>query len=824
VAVSNVELRVGATQAITALKNVNTQAQKFNQTVNGTNSKLKDANRALPIMGKAFFGAGAGAKGAAVGFRSAGAALATALGPLTAGITAVAALSKIFTNLAAQDFATARVRTLGVDVDTLTPKLATLSNELSGQASQLELLESSYDLASAGFAETAEITNILKAAQLGATGGFSDLQTVTDATTSVLNAYGKSADEAGKIVDGFAQTQADGKIVVDQYAKQIGRIAPIAAGAGVSIDELNAAISAVTATGVPVESTFAGLRQVIASIQKPTKQASDVAEKLGIDFNAAAIKSKGLSGVLAEIVEKGGASADNLSQLFGSVEALTAIQPLLNDELVKFNEALENQANAQGRAAKDAFIAANTIQGQLQRIGAAFTNLTTDGSEFGIIIRDVLKVAAVTVEGLGVAFRVVGDIVRGVIGVVAEIGKVFLKDIGIDAVGTLMSLEQGWINVKEAVANFGDEIIFVGRVIGGVIGNALKISIGGIKTFFSDVKLIAEMIQRDFVATFQGIQEGFSDLTKPVVGFFTGLQKTVGGVVQKIVNFYAQAFRKIVDLIPEPLKKLLGGIELPKINLDLNLDTFKNPFKEFKFENPFKDLGEDLEFIKEGLIEFSGIERQITDEVNKQKDAKKEIGDLNDSNKKKVEELSEAEKNAKEEAEKLKETFKGIGESVRNDLVGGLRDAINGSKSFGEAISGVLNRLKNKLLDIALNKAISGIGKAISGGKGFGGGFLSGLFGGKKERGGRVSAGGAFLVGERGPEILQMGSKGGNIIPNSQIGGGGDSITNIVNVSVDASGSSVAGDNADSQQLGQTIALVVQETLVKEKRNGGLLA
>ena len=54
-AVSNVELRVGATQAITALKNVNTQAQKFNQTVNGTNSKLKDANRALPILGKGFF-------------------------------------------------------------------------------------------------------------------------------------------------------------------------------------------------------------------------------------------------------------------------------------------------------------------------------------------------------------------------------------------------------------------------------------------------------------------------------------------------------------------------------------------------------------------------------------------------------------------------------------------------------------------------------------------------------------------------------------------------------------------------------------------------
>ena len=798
-AVSNVELRVGATQAITALKNVNTQAQKFNQTVNGTNSKLKDANRALPMLSKGFFGAGAGAKGAAIGFKSAGAALATALGPLTAGLTLVAALTKTFGNLAAQDFATARVRTLGVNVDALQPKLATLSNELSGQASQLELLESSYDLASAGFAETAEITNILKAAQLGATGGFSDLQTVTDATTSVLNAYGKSADEAGKIVDGFAQTQADGKIVVDQYAQQIGRIAPIAAGAGVSIDELNAAISAVTATGVPVESTFAGLRQVIASIQKPTKQASDVAEKLGIDFNAAAIKSKGLSGVLAEIVEKGGASADNLSQLFGSVEALTAIQPLLNDELVKFNEALENQANAQGRAAKDAFTAANTIQGQLKRIGAAFTNLTTDGSEFGIIIRDVLKVAAVTVEGLGVAFRVVGDIVRGVIGVVAEIGKVFLKNIGIDAVGTLMSLEQGWINVKEAVANFGDEIIFVGRVIGGVIGQSLKISFNAVREFFIKFGDFLNKLKVQFVKITDGIKQRFEDLVSPIV----------------------KVFRAIEEKTPPFIKKILGGAAQFKVpTIDFGLGKLENPFKNL--ENPFKDLGKDLEFIKEGLIEFSGIERQITDEVNKQKDAKKEIGDLNDLNKKKVEELSEAEKNAKEEAEKLKETFKGIGESVRSDLVGGLRDAINGSKSFGEAISGVLNRLKNKLLDIALNKAISGIGNALSGGKGFGGGFLSGLFG--KERGGRVSAGGAFVVGERGPEILQMGSKGGNIIPNSQIGGGGDSITNIVNVSVDASGSSVAGDNADSQQLGQTIALVVQETLVKEKRNGGLLA
>jgi len=792
VAVSNVELRVGATQAITALKNVNTQAQKFNQTVNGTNSKLKDANRALPIMGKSFFGAGAAAKGASLGFKAAGAALMTALGPLAAGLTAVTLLTKAFQNLAAADFASTKVKTLGVDVEALKPQLASLSNELSGQASQLDLLAASYDVASAGFGETAELTDVLKASQLGATGGFSDLATVADATTSVLNSYGLESDKAAKLIDGFIQTQNDGKIVVDQYAKQIGRIAPIASGAGIGIEELNAAISSVTAAGVPVESTFAGLRQVIASIQKPTSEASKIAEKLGIDFSAAALNSKGLSGVLEDIVKSGGSSAENLSKLFGSVEALTAIQPLLNDGLVSFNKNLENQANAQGKAAKAAFEAQNTIQGQIQRLGAAFTNLTTEGSEFGIAIREVIKITAVTVEALKSAFEIaILAPLRLIIGVVKQVGTVIGQALGIEATNVLFNLEQGWINIKQAITDLVGEAEFIGKVIGGVIA----VTIRNVNT-----------LQRNIV-------NGFLKATEPVVKFFKGLQQSVVNVAGNIVKAFRTAFQKLIEVIPPPLKKLLGGLELPKLNFDIALP---------KFDDPFKGLKEKVIEIKDAVVEYSEVERGVTNEVKEQLDAKNNIVATNGQLKTGVEQLTEAEKNAKEEAEKLKETFKGIGESVRSDLVGGLRDAINGSKSFGQAISGVLNNLKNKLLDIALNKAISGIGNALSGGKGFGGGFLSGLFG--KERGGRVSAGGAFVVGERGPEILQMGSKGGNIIPNSQIGGGGDSITNMITVNVDANQSNVAGNNADANQLGNQIAIAIQTELIKQKRAGGLLA
>jgi len=772
VAVSNVELRVNATQAVTALKNVDGQAKKFNTTISGTSGKLKATTGSLKVLPAGLIATGGGAKVAAGGFGALTAAAAPLLGPLIGISAAVGALTKVFGNLSVQDFASAKIKTLGVDADALKPKLATLSNELSGQASSLDLLAASYDIASAGFGETAELTDVLKASQLGATGGFSELATVADATTSVLNAYGLSSDQASKLVDGFIQTQNDGKIVVDQYAQQIGRLAPIAAGAGVGIDELNAAISTVTATGVPVESTFAGLRQVIAAIQKPTSEASKAAEKLGIDFSATALSTKGLGGVLEELVAKGGASEETLAQFFGSVEARTALLPLVNDQLVSFNKNLDNQANAQGKAAEASVTSSNTIKGQLTRLGTAFTNLTTDGSEIGIVIRESLKIAAVTVEALAAAFKLVLAPVRAIFAAVGEIGKQIGKAIGIDATKTLFNLEQGWIGIKERVTEVSDKVIFAGKVIGGVYANIYK------KIF--------------------GFLKGIADGTKNI---FIGIIDTFKGVVQGIVD--------AINGNPI-LKRLFGG--LANIKLDFDISGIKNFGKEF-----LKGAQEKAEKLKNTVIEFSGVEKEITEENNKQIDAKNKILDTNGKIKKSVDQITEAEKKAKEEADKLKDKFMKIGEDIEKGIVSNLADAVEGTKTLAEAAVSVLNDLKRKLIEVAIQQAVSGIGGKI-------GGFLGKIFSGKKERGGRVNAGGAFLVGERGPEILQMGSKGGNIIPNSQIGGGGDSVVNNISVSVDASGSAVSGSSAGGNELGQQIAVAIQTELIKQKRAGGLLA
>lgn len=182
-------------------------------------------------------------------------------------------------------------------------------------------------------------------------------------------------------------------------------------------------------------------------------------------------------------------------------------------------------------------------------------------------------------------------------------------------------------------------------------------------------------------------------------------------------------------------------------------------------------------------------------------------------------------KESKEAAEELRLKMKSVGEEIESSIKNNLKDAITGAQSFGDAMNNVLDKIKDKLLDRAFDKLFEGFEKGFSGEKqekGGLGGFVGGLIGSFfRANGGPVKAGQPYIVGERQPELF-VPNRSGTIIPS--VTSGGDSITNIVNVSVDASGSSVQGDSGASQQLGETIALVVQETIVREKRNGGLLA
>ena len=119
-------------------------------------------------------------------------------------------------------------------------------------------------------------------------------------------------------------------------------------------------------------------------------------------------------------------------------------------------------------------------------------------------------------------------------------------------------------------------------------------------------------------------------------------------------------------------------------------------------------------------------------------------------------------------------------------------------------------------------------------------GFIKGLFGnangnafvdGKVEKyayGGVVNrptifpmANGMGLMGEAGAEAILPLRRGSNGKLGVQSTGGG--IGNIV-VNVDASGSSVEGNENEGRALGLALSSAIEAELIKQKRPGGLLA
>ena len=170
-------------------------------------------------------------------------------------------------------------------------------------------------------------------------------------------------------------------------------------------------------------------------------------------------------------------------------------------------------------------------------------------------------------------------------------------------------------------------------------------------------------------------------------------------------------------------------------------------------------------------------------------------------------EAAEATDKLNESIKDLKSNFEIIGQSIASGVTDNITAAIQGTKSLGDAAKSILNDLSSTLIKLGVNTLFAKV-------PGFGG--LPRLL--PFADGGRPPVGRPSLVGEKGPELF-VPKRSGTIIPNDKLGGGSTNIS----VNVDASGSSVQGDEQQGKELGRLISVAIQSELLKQKRPGGLL-
>lgn len=240
------------------------------------------------------------------------------------------------------------------DLGKLKDQVAALGNEIP--KTKEELSAGLYQVISNGVPEDNWIAFLEQSAK-ASVGGIADLGETVTVTSTIIKNYGLEWGKAGEIQDKIQMTAKNGVTSFEQLAAALPRVSGNAATLGVSIDELMATFATLTGVSGNTAEVSTQLAAVFTALIKPSSEATKMAQEMGIQFDAAAIRAQGgmrnfLTQLDADITKY--ASAHNMlkeeiyGKLFGSAESLRALTPLTGELASKFSENVDAMAGSEG--------------------------------------------------------------------------------------------------------------------------------------------------------------------------------------------------------------------------------------------------------------------------------------------------------------------------------------------------------------------------------------------------------------------------------------------------------------------------------------------
>lgn len=175
--------------------------------------------------------------------------------------------------------------------------------------------------------------SLYKQSMILAKGGCTDLSIAIDGMTSVVNAYGRETTDATKVAESFYTAQQYGKTTVGELASNVGKVAPIAKAAGIGFDELLATMSALTLGGLKTDEATTALRGALSSLIKPSKEAKETLQRLGVPYGMMQIRQKGLRYTLEKLNEAAKKHPELMATAIPNTRAFTAVMALSGDKL-----------------------------------------------------------------------------------------------------------------------------------------------------------------------------------------------------------------------------------------------------------------------------------------------------------------------------------------------------------------------------------------------------------------------------------------------------------------------------------------------------------
>ena len=588
----------GANEAADSVEDIGTRARQTGKSVDGMKRKTKGAF--TPIKKDA--------DAAKLAVRG--------LARLTAAVSFVA-LSTNAVNLA-RDFrdATAEVSTL---VDTATFGMNRLEQSALRQAAAFgsqpaTQMKAFYQIISAGADSASRATEILEASNKLAVGGVTDLTVAADGLTSLLNAYGPAAGSATDVSNALFVAMRSGKTTIGELSSSVGKLAPLAASTGVSLDEMLSSVSALTKGGIATTEAVTGVRAILASVAKPTKEAQDAAKRLSIDFSAAGLQAQGFQGFLNNVTTATNGSTAELAQLFGGVEALVPIMALSGTAGQDFSDIL-NQMGVKAGATEDAFNKMARSPGfQFQRLASTITAASTKAGNVMLtvlapaakIIADNFQVLSIAAIAMTVNFVAMAT-ASGGLATAMGVATVAARALWVSLTGPVGLVVAGVLGVVAAFKRFesstitaGNKTVTLGQIWDGVAG-------GMVRVWDTSVKKISE-VWNNLSSFFQGSGSGllsfFKDFMNKTVGFFVGgfgvIKEAWNQVGTSLPNVLKAAGQLAVDALRVVINTALNVLQAPLALIEKLSNIAGKPIQLPRLEIPKIQLFDSTEVTQVG--------------------------------------------------------------------------------------------------------------------------------------------------------------------------------------------------------------------------------
>jgi TP901 family phage tail tape measure protein len=293
-------------------------------------------------------------------------------------------------------------------------KLTELAKDLgrSTQFSAKEVADGMDFLAMAGFKVNDVLTAMPGLLDLAAAGNL-DLASAADIVSNILGGMNMEAAETGRVSDVLAKAATSSNVSVGMLGETFKFVAPVAAQAGVGLEDVAAAAGLLGDAGIQGSEAGTALRSVLLRLAAPPTEAAKALERLGVSTKDASGNMRPFGEILADVdhsmkdLNLGSAEQIEIQNaLFGKTAIASGAilqQAAANGELsAKTKELMESQ----GAAAEMAEIMNDNLAGAFKRLQSAIEGFQIQ------LVSGTNPAVQVFVDGAAAAINVVTDMME----------------------------------------------------------------------------------------------------------------------------------------------------------------------------------------------------------------------------------------------------------------------------------------------------------------------------------------------------------------------------------------------------------------------------